>query len=220
MTDVYTFDSPAGGESAACAHVVQFYDTSDFLLDTLSQYVGAALLGGHAAVVIAMRRHREGILRRLESRGLDSSVAISAGYFVVLDADATLARLMRNERPDRDRFRAVITDVLRRARAAAPARLPKVAAYGEMVAVLSAQGKQEAAIELEQLWNDLLASESVCLRCAYPVEQFRYNPELLTRVCRQHTHVIPAEGYDSGEDHRRVRDIIEEHREPRRAVAD
>src|SRR5436305_14083305 len=33
-------------------HFVQFYDSDDFLVESVSQYVCAALLDGHAAVVI------------------------------------------------------------------------------------------------------------------------------------------------------------------------
>jgi signal transduction histidine kinase len=73
------------------------------------------------------------------------------------------------------------------------------------VALLWAEGKPEAALELEQLWNDLAKSYSFDLLCAYPMDSFSQSGdgELFGRVCGTHSHVIPAESYtaltDEGE---------------------
>ena len=48
-----------------------------------------------------------------------------------------------------------------------------VVVLGEMVAVLWAQKKYEAAIRLEDLWNELALTSSFCLCCAYPANAFR-----------------------------------------------
>jgi signal transduction histidine kinase len=75
-----------------------------------------------------------------------------------------------------------------------------------MVALLWAQGKCDAAIQLEQLWNDLAVTYSFDLRCAYPMSLFGRagDSELFAKVCATHSHVIPAESYTSlsGEDER------------------
>jgi hypothetical protein len=54
---------------------------------------------------------------------------------------------------DRERFTSVIGEVVERARKAAGREGARVAAFGEMVALLWAEGKREAAIGLEQLWT-------------------------------------------------------------------
>ena len=42
------------------AHVAQFYADDAFLIESLSRFIGTALGGGDAAIVIATPSHREG----------------------------------------------------------------------------------------------------------------------------------------------------------------
>src|ERR1051325_3166441 len=66
----------------------------------------------------------------------------------------------------------VIGELLDRAAASAQHRSFPIAAYGEMVALLWSEGKREAAVRLEQLWNDLYSTHSFSLLCAYPLSDF------------------------------------------------
>jgi signal transduction histidine kinase len=72
-----------------------------------------------------------------------------------------------------------------------------VAIFGEMVALLWAEGKAEAAIRLEQLWNGLAPVESFSLFCAYPMSCFEREEDagLFLKVCNEHSAVIPTESY-------------------------
>jgi signal transduction histidine kinase len=65
------------------------------------------------------------------------------------------------------------------------------------VALLWADGKADAAIRLEQLWNGLAQTKSFSLFCAYPMSSFNReeDAELLVKVCNEHSAVIPTEGY-------------------------
>src|SRR5262245_19052041 len=76
------------------AHSVQFYEDDDFLLDGLSAFIGAALLAGDSALVIATKSHREGLDRRLRSRGLDLKPAIKLGRYLSFDAAETLSKFI------------------------------------------------------------------------------------------------------------------------------
>ena len=66
-----------------------------------------------------------------------------------------------------------------------------------MVAVLWAEGAREAALRLEELWNDLGRQIPFSLLCAYPLKAFgsEAGAEPLQRICNEHTQVIPAESY-------------------------
>src|SRR5262245_38607783 len=119
-------------ERRSRAHSVQFYEDEDFLLDGLSRFIGAALLAGDSAVVIATKSHREGLTRRLTSRGLDLKPAISRGRYLALDAAETLSKFMVNGRPDGARFSDVVGGVVTQLSAAAQPEHPRVAAFGEM----------------------------------------------------------------------------------------
>jgi signal transduction histidine kinase len=183
------------GHHSHSSHSVQFYGDDGFLLDELSRFIGTALGAGEAAIVIATRKHRDGLTQRLKASSLDTGNAAAQGRYIELDAAETLAAITPGGWPDADRFTEVVGGVV--ARAAAQGQSHQVAAFGEMVALLWMEGKPEAAIRLEQLWNDLARTHSFSLRCAYPMSSF-YREEdgnLLIKICAEHSDVIPGEGF-------------------------
>jgi PAS domain S-box-containing protein len=191
-------------------HAVQLYSADEFLLDALSRFIGSALASGDVAVVIATAGHRQELAATLKERGLDLAVAARQGRYVELDAAETLAQFMRDGWPEVARFRKLLGEVIERARAAAGGRDRHVAAFGEMVALLAKAGKSEAAIRMEQLWNDLAQAHRFYLRCAYSLSSFALpeQGETLFRICNEHTHVIPAESFAAlTGDEERVRHI-------------
>jgi PAS domain S-box-containing protein len=74
-----------------------------------------------------------------------------------------------------------------------------------MVALLWAEGRREAALQLEELWNDLARTQPFSLLCAYPVSAFRNDPDgtLLLGVYGVHSHVVPAETFAAAEEERK-----------------
>jgi signal transduction histidine kinase len=179
------------------AHVVQFYGDDGFLLDELSRFIGTALGAGEAAVVIATKEHRDGLARRLRMWGLDTNWAVAQGRYVALDAAETLSKFMRDGWPDAARFAEVVGGLIEKVRAASGSEARRVAAFGEMVALLWMEGKADAAIRLEELWNDLARTYAFSLRCAYPMSSFsrEEHGDLLLKICAEHSTVIPGESY-------------------------
>ena len=189
-------------------HVVQFYSEDQSLVETLGRFIGSALEAGDAAIVVATKAHRDGLTQQLESGGLDVEGAIEEGRYVSLDAAETMAEIMVDGWPDESRFVDHIGGLLTRARSAAEnvkqSRTtliiePRVVVFGEMVALLWADGKHPSAIRLEQLWNDLGKTHSFSLRCAYPMGGFhrQEHGESFLKICREHSAVIPGESYTS-----------------------
>src|SRR4051812_44042787 len=147
-------------------HIVQYYEQESALLDSLRVYLVGGLQRGESAVVILTEPHRFGLEVRLAGDGIDVAAVRRAGRYVSLDADATLAEFMVDGLPDPERFARVIGLVL--APASRPDGVPRhVRAFGEMVAILWERGNREAAIRLEQMWNDLASVHSFSLLCAY-----------------------------------------------------
>src|ERR1700690_218168 len=179
------------------AHTVQFYGEDSFLLDELSRFVGTALGAGDAAVVIAAKAHRDGLAERLKSRGLDAAKAIEQGRYILMDAAETLAKFMRDGWPDAELFTEAVGSALGQAAVAAGGMNSHISAFGEMVALLWIQGNAEAAVRLEQLWNDLAQNYSMSLRCAYPMSGFdrEYHSDSFLKICAEHSHVLPVETY-------------------------
>src|SRR5206468_2653993 len=115
----------------------------------------------------------------------------------VLDAATTLSQFNINGRLDSDRFREIIGNTLTAARQACSTDNPRIAAFGEMVALLWAEGKAEQAVQLEQFWNELAHTHVFHLRCAYPIASFDRSSDAdpFRHICSEHSHVIPSEGY-------------------------
>ena len=179
------------------AHVVQFYGDDGFLLDELSRFIGTALGAGESAVVIATKEHRDGLAQRLKMWGLDTTWPATQGRYVAMDAAETLAKFMLDGWPDAARFAEVMGGLIERVRVASGSETRRGAAFGEMVALLLMEGKADAAIRLEELWNDLARTHAFALRCAYPMSSFcrGEHGDLLLKICDKHSAVIPGESY-------------------------
>ncbi len=184
-------------QSGACTHSVHFYRADPSMVDGLGAFVGSALGRGDACVVIATDTHREGLETCLLRRGIDLSQALRQGWYVPLNASDTLELFMRSGMPDEGLFNSILGDVIGRARATAPGEQAGVAAFGEMVALLWADGNREAALCVEELWNSLARSCQFSLRCAYPLALFARETDVdgLREVCSKHANVVPTEAY-------------------------
>lgn len=184
-------------EQRQCNHIVQFYSEDNFLLDELCTFIAVALADGNAAIVIATRSHCDQLTRRLRANGCDTDAALECGRFVVLDTTETLSKFMVNGLPEAQRFFQVVGEVVAKATAAAEGVHPHVVAFGEMVAELWAERNGDAAISLEQLWNQLAEKYAFTLRCAYPLSGFNRveDAEPLMKICAEHSAVIPGESF-------------------------
>jgi hypothetical protein len=185
-------------------HVAYFYEKSDSMLDALGNFIGIALSAGHAAVVIATKDHRQGLKHRLTARGIDIHRAVKHGRYVELDATEVLSEIMVEGMPDGTRFVEVVGGTIARSSTHLNGARPEIVAFGEMVSLLWTEGKLEAAIRLEELWNELAKKYSFSLRCAYPVANFygEKHTQPLMRVCAEHSAVVLGESdtsFTSGE---------------------
>ncbi|MDQ1590550.1 MAG: hypothetical protein QOG71_1177 [Pyrinomonadaceae bacterium] len=188
-------------------HFVQFYEADAFLLNSLGGFVGAGLREGDACIVVATRAHRDALDEHLRADGLDVDAARARGQYVSADASEMLSQFMVGGRPDAGRFAESVGVVV--AHAAAGQR--RVRIFGEMVALLWAEENYDAAIRLEELWNELHRTRPFTLFCAYPMQGFggEGDARRLGDVCTTHARVIPAESYSGIADaDERLRTII------------
>jgi len=170
-------------------HFVQFYDDDALLVESVAGFFGGGLRAGAACIAIATSEHRLHLAARLRARGFEMDEAVQTGQYVSLDADTVLATLMVGDHPDAKRFDDIVAPVI----AAAELRHPHVLAFGEMVALLSADKKHGAAVALERLWNQLAVRHAFSLFCAYPRRIFSSNDRgAFENVCAQHSAVIAA----------------------------
>jgi PAS domain S-box-containing protein len=198
-------------EQSTHSHVVQFYSEDKFLVDEVSGFVGAALASGGSAVVIATKAHQGSLLQKLDDQGFDLAKLVADGRCIVLDAAETLSRMMVEGMPDPARFSEIIGGVIVRAASAAKDEHRRVVAFGEMVALLWAEGKAEAAVRTEKLWNQLARAYSFSLRCAYPMQGFcrEEHADSLMRICAEHSGVVPDDSYSElTSEEERLRSVV------------
>jgi hypothetical protein len=180
----------AGTEKKEIArnHEVEFYSDDASFLAGLTRFVETALQAGSKVIVVATESHRNGLLRGLQARGVDTAAAAQQEHFLLLDAAEALSTFMENAGPSRARFLSTVAPLIR----CAEIKHKRVELFGEMVALLCADGRMKAAIELEQLWNELAQTHSFHLRCAYTMtEELKGEP--YAAILAEHSAVLSAE---------------------------
>lgn len=173
---------------------MQFYTDAANLLDNLGAVFSDALRAGESVVAIITRSHRQGLLERLITRGIDVGKATKEARLAVFDAVEVLHGLMEAGEPNRERFLLHLGNIIRTTEAAAVVEKTPLVVFGEMFAVLWEQKKYDAALRLEQLWNELAQTYSFYLCCGYPASAFQEGSkrEPYAAICAEHTDVVCA----------------------------
>lgn len=193
LSDFTTSQRRSGGVSAH--HQVLFYSDEEYFLDALARLVGSALSAMNSAVVIATEPHRRDLLLRLQASDLEA--AIAENRYIALDAASTVSNFMVSGKPDRVRVLRGIGDVFARAMETARGKVPRVAACGECSPLLYAEGKADAAIQIERLTNQVGGLYEVDILCGYSstVFQGKEGRSALQQIQAEHsvTHRQPEQ---------------------------
>jgi len=169
-------------------HAVQFYRDEASLFTTVAGFLSEGLVAHQPALVIATLPHRAAIEEHLCGRLINCAKARRDGDLVMLDAEEMLGQFMVGDRPDAELFEKNVGVIIRQTiegRAGTVAR-----AYGEMVDVLWKEGRTEAALAVEILWNRLIVRHAFALLCGYSMGNFYKQPRQLALVRSHHTHVV------------------------------
>lgn len=176
------------------SHAAHFYTSDAVLLADICRRFATVLGAGGSAIIIGTRAHRRAVEQKLINRGFDINRLARRGRWLSLDATGTLAEFMVDGWPDQQRFLSLIGRIFDRLAAAQEdAEEPRIAAYGEMVSVLWEQGKNAAALRLEELWNELAHTHAFHLLCGWPLRLFRNESDSVSiqKICSEHTEVFP-----------------------------
>jgi MEDS: MEthanogen/methylotroph, DcmR Sensory domain len=175
------------GEIAPCDHVVQIYENDTAFLDALAGFVGGGINSGECVLVIATSSHLEALDAKLSSYGIHVEGLISDDRYIPLDAEETLAKFMVDGWPDENLFMQTVSSLIQKG----INKKRRVRAFGEMVALLWAQGLNGATVHLEHLWNQFCEKHEFSLFCAYPKTGFTQNiNESIMNICGCHTKMI------------------------------
>ena len=174
------------------SHEVHFYSDDEAFLLGLAPFVEAALNAGNPVIVMATESHRKNLFQTLVARGMDGVAVIEEGLYITLDVYEALSTFMVNDLPDPVRFLKIFGDLLSSTLNVAKASYPRVAAYGEFAPTLWAQGKVEAAIQVEHLADELARTHDVDILCGYMLTRFQREQEshIYERICAEHSAVL------------------------------
>jgi len=164
---------------ASSRQSVRFYEDEADLVAAASDFIAGGLANQEPVLVIAVPEHRVAFLQSLEARGVDIEHVQEVGLLTLLDAHALLAGFMRGALPDRELFFAQLRALLERFPSGTRLR-----AYGEMIDVLWKRGAVDAALRLEELWNELQQRHGFSLLCASLMAGFYKQPEEFARALR------------------------------------
>jgi len=182
-------------------HLVLFYENDTELARIAGAYLIEAIVAGSVAVVVASESHRAMLEREVASAGFDLHELRSSGSWIALDASETISRLVIDGRPDPAAFETAVGELI----VGIAERGRSVCAYGEMVALLWDARQVNAAIELEELWNDLGERTPFSLFCSYASASLSdpSHAQDFEVVCSHHSAVVDRRTY--GTERRPVR---------------
>jgi DNA-binding NarL/FixJ family response regulator len=172
-------------------HEVASYRDEASFVDGLVRFIDAALKKGKSVIVITSEAYRGNIRRGLQARGWDVAAAIQEGIYISLDASDTLSTFMVDDWPDATRLFETAGNLISDAAKMAKSEPPRVAICGECAPILWAQGKAEAAIQLEKLWDAVARRHEVDILCGYMLAGLRRseNSHIFERICAEHSGV-------------------------------
>jgi DNA-binding NarL/FixJ family response regulator len=173
------------------SHEVAFYGDDESFLIRCTRFIGAALANGDAVIAIMTPSHHNRLRQKLESEGCDVAEAMEKRRYFAMEPSDLLSIFLVNGQPDAGRFLKAAGDLIATVLKAATGKHPRLAVCGECPALLHAEGKAEAAVEMERLWNELASAYNVDSLCGYPIERFRSEEQgsIFQRICAEHSAV-------------------------------
>ena len=174
-------------EVAPCDHILQIYESDNIFIDTLAGFVGSGINCGDCCIIIATKTHLDCLAEKLKAFGVHVDTLVQDHRYIPIIAEELLSKFMVNDWPDEELFFQTVSTLLTRCRKTGR----RIRAFGEMVALLWAQGHNGATVHLEHLWNRFCEKETFCLFCAYPKAGFTGDIiSSVGHICDQHSKVL------------------------------
>lgn len=148
-------------------HFAQIHRNTEGLTNSVGLFIEAGLRRGTGVLVIATDSHCSKFLRWLEKAGIRTDDALRSRQLRMVNAEATLAQIMRGDMPDWTEFRQTLTSLIESVQ---DFGRTSVRAYEEMVSQLWNKGRHQAAIQLEEYWSELDRLYPFSLLCGYVLD--------------------------------------------------
>ena len=166
------------GPPSAGSHIVQLYDSDDFLVAAVGYFAAEGLRRGEAVLLAGTPAHLRDIRRALRTQGVDADAAVRERQ-LVLSATHQSAQALD--------FDAVLADE----------RFSGMRWWGEASNLLLQRGDAQGALAAEERADAFARAHGITLLCSYLCD--RFDPQaydgVIKEVCCKHSHVIPAADY-------------------------
>jgi CheY-like chemotaxis protein len=185
------FDPLLQEKGSTRRHEARLYSDDERLLDDVTQFIGAAIKAGNAAIAVATESHRNGILPKLHAYDVDVAAVIEQGRYTTVDAADVLSTFIVNGTLDPVLFLECFSKLILKAANAAKGEHPRVAVFGEGADLLWKHGNVEAAIQDEKLCNELTKRYDVDILCGYSMGNVQggMDTHSFQRICAEHSAV-------------------------------
>ena len=171
-------------------HIAQFHHHPETLAQSAFEFLEGGLRRGNSVVVIATPANTERLQARLTQAQFHIHALERSGQIRFLDAAQLLAELMVDGAPDRAKFLTAVRTILDRARIYG--RGTRV--YGELAGMLWQDGKPQAAVQIEDLWNEVGRTLPFALYCGYVMntqcEESYSGP--IEELARTHNEIVAS----------------------------
>lgn len=169
-------------------HEAHFHSDSESCVAGFASFIEHALDSGKAVIVNATPSHHRSLRLTLQQHGVDIDAVAAKGRFVPLDVAETLAAFVAGERLDETRFLKLANELIEATARAVMGDRARVAACGEGASVLWNEGKADAAVRLEQLWDDIARADGLEIHCGYLLHGLeRQQEDIYERICAEHS---------------------------------
>ncbi|HWA38200.1 MAG TPA: MEDS domain-containing protein [Burkholderiales bacterium] len=181
--------SPASG-----SHLLQMYGCQDFLAAGVAHFVVEGLRRGEAVLLSGTAIHLARIRAQLSRLDVDLDAAQRHGLVALGPVEEVLASLTANGALRKEDFSALIDQVLQATRARAD--WTGVRWWAEFANTVHAAGDEACALRIEEAAAEAADRHGISIFCSAQCDRFdaRHYPAL-ERLCRMHTHIIPANDY-------------------------
>lgn len=188
-SSLIAYEFPEAPPAKSRRHEVEFYIGDRAFMEGLARFISVALEGGNAAILIATKSHFDGIIKSLDTQRVDIGLAMNSRSFIALNTRETLASFMVDGALDDGRFLEIAGRLVEEAGRTARGIRPCVAVCGDCASVLWAQGKADAAIRLEHLFEQLTKTHDVDVLCGYDLNVVRRlrGKQVFRRICAEHS---------------------------------
>jgi len=159
-------------------HDVAFYSDDAAFVVGFTNFIEAALNAQKSVIVVSTDSHRTSLLERLHAQGVDILAAAEQGRYFSLDVTDILLTFMADDLPDPVRFLRSVGDLIAAAARATAGQTSRVAVCGETASILWSQGKADAAIQVEQLCNQLAKQHGMDILCGFPLSTFHREEDM------------------------------------------